>query len=268
MFARSMPWRRGLVVVVAVALGACGAGDGADSRTTTTSTTTPSSTSTSAVPTSATAASTTGAVTSTTAATTTTTSLPGEEFTIAPQPGAVMAVVGVAYDDVLNLRWMPGTDQPVVAELSPTADDLVATGRARALTRSIWFELTADGVTGWASARYLGYLGLTDDYTHVVVSELGEIPMADTMQDLGRLTAEVFAVDDPEAQSSITVTVPPTVGDLGEVTYDVVGLLDDAQLGFRLHVFGQPGEGGGFSLMSVEATVLCGRGVTEDGLCP
>jgi hypothetical protein len=64
------------------------------------------------------------------------------------------------------------------------------------------------------------------------------------------------------------MVIPPTVGDLGEVTFDVVGLLDDAQLGWRLHIFGQPTEGGeGFSLKSVEATALCGRGVTEDGLC-
>jgi hypothetical protein len=64
------------------------------------------------------------------------------------------------------------------------------------------------------------------------------------------------------------MVVTPTVNDLGEVTFDVVGLLDDSQLGWRLHIFGQPTEGGeGFSLMSVEATAFCGRGVTEEGFC-
>jgi hypothetical protein len=62
------------------------------------------------------------------------------------------------------------------------------------------------------------------------------------------------------------MTVEPAVGDLGEVTYDVIGLGDDAVFGFRLHVFGQPGAGGDFSLKSVERTILCGRGVS-DGLC-
>ncbi len=56
-----------------------------------------------------------------------------------------------------------------------------------------------------------------------------------------------------------------TVGDLGEVTFDVVGMPDDAQHGVRLHVFGTPLPGG-FALKSVEATVLCSRGVTA-GSC-
>ncbi|NNC44231.1 MAG: hypothetical protein HKO03_13440 [Acidimicrobiia bacterium] len=60
----------------------------------------------------------------------------------------------------------------------------------------------------------------------------------------------------------------PTEGDLGEVTYDVVGIGDDSVLGERLHIFGQPtGDGSGFSLMAVESQVLCGRGVTDQGLC-
>lgn len=87
------------------------------------------------------------------------------------------------------------------------------------------------------------------------------------MLDLGEMVAAVFGSTD-EGGSRIEMSVAPTVGDLGEVTFDVVGLADDAQLGWRLHIFGQPTEGGeGFSLMSVEATALCGRGVTEDGLC-
>jgi hypothetical protein len=52
------------------------------------------------------------------------------------------------------------------------------------------------------------------------------------------------------------------------VTYDVVGLGDDAVFGFRLHIFGEPTENGeAFSLKSVEATSLCGRAVTADGVC-
>ena len=63
------------------------------------------------------------------------------------------------------------------------------------------------------------------------------------------------------------VTVAPSVGDLGEVTYDVIGLGDDSVRGYRLHVFGEGlGAGGGFYLKSVEARVLCARGVTAGGL--
>ena len=66
---------------------------------------------------------------------------------------------------------------------------------------------------------------------------------------------------------NIVVSVAPTVGDLGEVTYDVVGLGDDSLGGYRLHIFGQPTDsGGGFSLMAIEATAMCQRAV-HDGLC-
>jgi hypothetical protein len=192
--------------------------------------------------------------------------LPGEAFDIGPAAGDVVAVVGVAHDDVLNVRELPGTEYAIVTTLNPLADDVVATGRHRLLTSSIWNEVTASGVTGWVNSRYLGYLGGVDDLTSFVVTQLGGIPEAETMLDLGTMVAESF--DPGEGGFGSEMVVTPTVGDLGEVTFDVVGLLDDAQLGYRLHIFGQPTDGGeGFSLMSVEATALCGRGVTAEGLC-
>ena len=97
------------------------------------------------------------------------------------------------------------------------------------------------------------------------VELLGETPSAETMLDLGLIVAEALASDEPA--SRIVMSVAPTVGDLGEVTYDVVGIGDDSVLGFRLHVFATPDEGGeGFVLKSVEQTVLCGRGLSGE-LC-
>lgn len=178
-----------------------------------------------------------------------------------------MAVIGVEHDDVLNLRAAPGADQPVLVGLSPTQADMIATGRSRLLRSVVWFELDVSGTGGWASASYLGYLGATDDITSQIVGS-GPMPVAETMSDLGRLVAEAVAVDEEGFSSRISMTVAPTVGDLGEVTFDVVGLQDDALRGLRMHVFGAPTEGGeGFSLKSVEATALCGRGVTDEGLC-
>ncbi len=64
------------------------------------------------------------------------------------------------------------------------------------------------------------------------------------------------------------MSVGPTVGDLGEVTYDLGGLGDDSVWGWRLHVFGAPDEDGkGFSLKSVEGTIFCLRAVDEEGRC-
>jgi hypothetical protein len=182
-----------------------------------------------------------------------------------PQRGDVLGVIGVSANDVLNVRSGPGTTFAVVARLAPLTDDVVATGRARLLTRSIWWEVMVDGTTGWASSRYLAYLAATDDTTSRYVDALGGIPVAETMQQLGLLIANEAASEDPP--SRIVMSVAPTVGDLGEVTYDVVGLGDDSVVGIRLHVFGEPSESGeGFSLKAVESTELCGRG-SAGGIC-
>ncbi|MDH3249427.1 MAG: SH3 domain-containing protein [Acidimicrobiia bacterium] len=239
------------IAVLALAIAGCGGGDVAD--TTTTPPTLPETTATTVEP------------TRTTTIPDTTTSLPGDPIDIGPQPGDVLAVVGVAHDDVLNVRFAPGTDQTVIEKLDPLASDVVALGNARALPASIWFEVETDDGTGWASSSFLAYLGGTTDATADIVELLGEVPVAETMLDLGLVVAQALASDEPP--SRIVMSVAPTVGDLGEVTYDVVGIGDDAVRGFRLHVFATPDEGGeGFVLKSVEQTVLCGRGLSGE-LC-
>ncbi len=197
----------------------------------------------------------------------TSTTLAGEPFDLGPGAGDVLGVIGVAFDDVLNVRSGPGTDQPIVAQLHPTYAEIVATGQHRLLTRTIWNEVTVDGTTGWANSSFMAYLGTVDDATARYVANTfgGKTPSAATMLDLGMLVADSAKSEDPP--SRITVTVAPSTGDLGEVTIDVVGLGDDAVVGFRLHVFGQAGADG-FSLKSIEEQVMCGRGITADGLCP
>ena len=72
---------------------------------------------------------------------------------------------GVEADDELNIRSLPGTDQDIIGTAAPTADDLVATGRARQLPRSFWYEVNHGGVTGWVSVAFVAYEGGTDDAT-------------------------------------------------------------------------------------------------------
>lgn len=187
--------------------------------------------------------------------------LPGEPFGLAPEEGAVLAVVGVAADDVLNVRAGPGVEFAVVAGLAPTAAEAVATGRARQLDLgAVWVEVRAGDVTGWASFRYLAYLGTVDDVT----SRLPQLP---TGGDLVALAEQVARQRHPGPEGAPTVTVVdgPHVGDLGEVTVDVLGLLDDSVLGERLHVFAHPHDGV-FTVRTVEVTTLCARGLS-DGLC-
>jgi hypothetical protein len=268
--------RRRLLALLAVvaAFGLLAAACGDDGTETADSTSTSGDgTDTSATDTSSTDTSDTGdSSTSSTATTTTTTTtappsdLPGEPFEGFAKDGDVLAVMGVAHDDKLNIREAPGTDQALLTRVGPLEDRLTATGRARALSRSIWYEVsTDDGITGWANSSFLGFVGAVDDATADFLDG-GELPVTETMQQMGELVAEAFASTDP--QSNVVQSVAPTVGDLAEVTYDVIGIGDDSVAGYRLHVFATPKgpSDEGFTLKSIERTTFCGRGLAGE-LC-
>jgi len=175
-------------------------------------------------------------------------------------------VVGVEYDDVLNVRAKPGVGQPIVATLAPTYDNIAALGVARLLPSSIWYEVDVDGTRGWVSSSFIGYIGSTDDATASVVAELGEIPTAASMEALADIVVATQASTDPV--SRVTTTVEALIGNLGEITMDVIGIGDDSVLGFRLTILGQSEDGGTtFGLKSVERTTICARGATTGGLC-
>ena len=257
--------KRRIMLCAAVALLVAACGDSDDGSATTAVPTTATTTTTTTQPTTTTtspaAATTTEAPTTTiTEPPTTTTTLAGEPFDLGfPREGDVLSVVGVAFDDLLNVREGPG-NTPIVGVLDPGEGGVFASGRARLLPTTIWWEI--DGI-GWANASFLAYVGQTDDATAELVAGLGEYPTADTMAELGATVAGFFASDDPP--SDVVMVVAPTVGDLGQVTFDVIGLGDDALRGFRLLVLAEP-VADGFSLTSVERTSLCGRGLSN-GLC-
>lgn len=254
--------RTPLLLALALIAMACGS----TAEPTTTTSTLPTTTTTTTIPAATTTTSSIPATTSTTEAGTTTTTLPGEPVDYGPVEGDVIAVIGVAYDDVLNLRELPGPTQQIIGEIPPTYEDLLALGETRNLPGAFWIKVNYQGTVGWVHMSYIGYIGPTGDSTSFVVNELGEYPTADDMTTLGRIVADVFASpSDPE--SLVVVVVAESIGDLGEVTYDVVGIGDDAIRGLRLHVFGEAVTDG-FSLKSVEVTDLCGRGISPEGLCP
>lgn len=245
-----------LSAVTALVLAGCGAEDGDDTATATTTTSVASSTSSEPTdPTSTTSPS--GGDPAPDPA-----DLPGEVFDMFPYEDAELAVVGVDREDVLNLRTGPGTNFAVLEELAPTDTGLVATGHNRLVDDAIWVELTVDGQTGWVNGQYVLQPGEVNDVT----SELGESPQGETMIDLAEAVADLRASVEPP--SRIVIVEDPTVGDLGEIKVDVIGLGDDSVGGERLHIFAMPGDGGeGFSLRSVESTTLCLRGVSDDLLC-
>ncbi|MGH8945957.1 MAG: SH3 domain-containing protein [Acidimicrobiia bacterium] len=258
-------------MVLALGTVACGANAVAGPTTTSpaleTTTTTEATTTTTAVPTTIAAPTTTttvAATTTTASASPTTTALRGNPVDMGPPAGAILAVIGVRHDDVLNLRARPGADQPIVGRIPPTYDNLIARGETRSLP-AFWTKVRYQGTEGWVNMSYVAYLGSTDDTTAQVIDHFGERPEASTMTELGRIVAEASASDDPP--SKIVNSVKESIGDLGEVTFDVVGLGDDAVRGVRLHVFGERVDDH-WRLRTVEQTVFCHptRGVDE-GSC-
>jgi len=197
--------------------------------------------------------------------TTTQPGLPGEPMDFGPQEGDRLMVIGVEWNDVLNLRELPGASQEIVSGIPPTDMSVFAHGLTRQVGTSIWIEVEHQNFQGWVNYRFVGYEGQTIDATSAYVAEVGALPVEETMLDLAMLIAESFVSEEPA--STVTVTEAPTVGDLGEITIDVIGLGDDAILGFRLHIFAQPGPDG-LGLKAIEQTFICGRGITPDGLCP
>ena len=256
--------RRALLGLVAVMLLLAGCGDDDDAETTTDSTETTETSETSE--TTEGTSSTTEDDTSTTAAPTPS-ELPGERIDIFPYEGTTVAVVGVEAGDVLNVRAAPGTAYEIVAELDPLADDLIATGHNRTIDDdSIWAEIETDGTTGWANTAFLAHLGDVGDITSELYPDVADRPTAETMLQLAEIVADARSGDElPEPE--MVVVDGPSVGDLGEVTIDLVGYPDDSVLGERLHVFAEPDEGGeSFTVRTVESTTLCRRGVSA-GTC-
>lgn len=267
------------MAVVTLALLAVSCGGDASTTTTTTepSASTTVTTSTTAAP-STTAATTTTQPTTTTSSTTaaptstttappsTTTTLPGEPIEIGPSAGDVLLVAGVRYDDVLNVREIPGLGGSIIDTLDPLAMGIVAQGNSRLLPTSIWYEIDTGAAVGWASGRFLYFGGFTDDITAAVVADLGETPTGSTVDEIAAVVALTRASEEPESDITIA-SAATTSGDLREIIVDVIGLGDDALGGERLHLFVEPLDGGGFTLKTVERTLLCLRGATEDGLC-
>ena len=181
------------------------------------------------------------------------------------QQRTVLSVVGIGHDSTLNVREEPGGE--IVTRLDADATGIVPTGTTQVLTDVLWYEVHAAGVIGWVSGDYVTPLGGTVDATAEVVARLGQTPSAENLAALGRAVAAVVAAEEPE--SRVRISGEPTVGELSEVTMDVVGQPDDSVRGFRLRIFATRDSDGTFVLRNVESTVMCyiERGVSAGGLC-
>jgi len=201
---------------------------------------------------------------------TTTTTLPGTPYTgPGPHAGDLVAVVGVAHDDVLVVRDGPGTGYDATDSLEPVTMNIPVTGDARLLTNSIWYEIDLAGESGWVNGSFIGLSGSTANATAEVLAMLGDPLTDDDLLALGATIANAFLGDEGGGWIALVALPgagPPSAGP--SVTYDVIGITDDAVKGYRLVIHAtRDGASGPFVLDSVDRTYICLRGVDGDGLC-
>ncbi len=197
----------------------------------------------------------------------TSTSTIPSEVVAGPVPGSKWAVVGVTYDDRLNVRSTAGVGGSIVASFEPTMSDVTATGDALLVGDGVWWAITAGMVEGWVNSWYLGALGDTDDVASWVNDRLGGIPTAPSMAGLAEIVSETRAEGADDVRV-VTIAAADDSGDIGEITVDVFMDGDDAIRGERLVVFGQRMTAGGdYSLYAAEMTPICWRAVDATGLC-
>ena len=210
--------------------------------------------------------------------------LAGDAISFGPAPGDRLVVVAVDFDDVLNVRdepmgtiiamldiirgaledrlWVLRPDSSVAAYL--VDDAVVATGRARSLPRSTWYEVTVGGYTGWVSAAYLAYPAAVEDLTGDVIRAAGGVPEAATMDELVRVVLE--ALGPRVSGKSVTVSGPGWFEGLAEVEIDLV-VRGSRHFGQRLYIAANAGIDWDDTLEIIDATLrsatlqtLCSRG--------
>ncbi len=179
--------------------------------------------------------------------------LAGDAIGFGPAAGDRLVVVAVESDDVLNVRDEPmggitamleivrgeteerlrvlHPDSSVAAYLEDEA--VAATGRARSLTRSTWYEVAVGGHTGWVSGAYLAYPAAVQDVTDEVTQAAGGVPEAASMEELARI---VLAALEPRISGEpVTVSGPGWFEGLAEMEIDLV-VRGSRHFGQRLYI--------------------------------
>lgn len=198
------------------------------------------------------------------AATTPETELPGTAAAFGPAAGTQLGVIGVAYDDWLNVRDVPNGEvvATLTLQLSPQSPaesallvrdaeaeaafarigvaGVTATGRSRDLATSTWHEIQAGPIVGWASSNYLAPLSpeIALDITAEVIADIGGNATDETFGELVDRVVATIASDEPRSRIR-TTSAPDPSGDLLEVAVDVVGQPDDSVRGYRLLIVAQ-----------------------------
>lgn len=197
--------------------------------------------------------------------------LPGESAeTYFSREGEAVGVVGTAGPlPVLAVPTLEGEMDEMVGEVFAT-DTVLLGGRERFVPESeqSWIEIQlADGY-GWVQAGHLYYFGEHEDITDQYADQVSA--SADP-EELALQVAELHTADwgeegQAEDGPDVEIVNSPDFVDVDYYIVDATGMMDDSVAGDRLFVTVEERDAG-YELSQVERTVLCMRGVSDDGLC-
>jgi hypothetical protein len=203
--------------------------------------------------------------------TSTFTPLPTEDVPSRFTKGELVAVFGFSIDDRATLRGLPtdSADAPFSlgsGNFDRQATDLVASGMAMSWEgRPPWEHLSFGELDSHGNPQYggfiepfhVGFLGATEKVTNEVADMTNE-----RVDDLGMELAEYFA--DIDGLEVVQITQREYGG--RELTFDLVGGIDKATAGRRIHVVMEE-DGDLFRVVQVERTLFCWFAVDESGAC-
>ena len=171
-----------------------------------------------------------------------------------------VAIIGVSSGETLPMQALPGPEQPIIAELPPTASDLFGFGQAiETPDGDLWWLVRYGDAQGWIQPG-AAYLGAGEDISVEVAGRL-ERTSYDSMDDL---------IDDVQSQFGddaviVGITEETDVGDIA-ATIDALGAEDDSLVGDRYIVTANSATGS-YRLTGAQRVPLCARGVNASGIC-
>ncbi|NNF62757.1 MAG: SH3 domain-containing protein [Acidimicrobiia bacterium] len=233
-----------LTVSVALVLAACGGG--AD----------PTTTVPEVAPTTTTAAPVT-VVTTTVAPTTTAPVLVASDY----------GVVGVGPQEHLNVRAAAGITNERVGQLEYDTRGVARIGPEQTVDGADWWQVTADGLTGWVHSGFLDLLGVPVNATDAYLLNLGT-PTVATASELAQALVASIETNSADSEGTLEVSVAGILdGEPSIAVIEVVGFADDSVGGEHLVVTMEPDDSAGWVITSIMSSPRCLRGVTTSGIC-
>ena len=175
-----------------------------------------------------------------------------------PSDGKILAVVGVEYWDILEVHSDPGESPPLVGTLEPLDDSIISLGQARILPQSIWYCIEWQNGTGaWASSYYLSYLA--DPHPVSNPDRWVDLNAANLEDFLEEVESEYERPADSEG-GPLRIVISDLDYINNEVSFDVIGFLDDSVKGLRLTFSTSVEPDGSLTVSSVQSRAMCVRG--------